>query len=257
MLEVAQEFVQSFSWWQLYLFGGVSTYFLCMLIGFKDSTLIEFLVAWPLAGFSFTLSPSIERERVTGIASLTFCSLFAFLIFSDIDRTPEERIAIAEQEFQAEKLAIEEAHKKEIIEAQTQVKLAEIEAKKMKLYKDSSKSKAHSDKLAQLRSDLSSMKARGADYSKLSRPTMSVGATPPPQSPSEPEDEQTKLILSGLWLGACFFLQRLFEKIFEDKGHALLGVCALGFLIAFFTANYFLLGGSVTGGIMGSVGDRG
>ena len=72
-----------------------------------------------------------------------------------------------------------------------------------------------------------------------------------------PIDDQTKLILSGLWLGACFFLQRIFERVFKDKGYALLTVCAAGFLLAFFTANYFLLGGSVTGGLIGSVGDRG
>jgi len=78
-----------------------------------------------------------------------------------------------------------------------------------------------------------------------------------PREQSAPIDDQTKLILSGLWLGACFFLQRVLEKLFKDKGYALLTVCAAGFLLAFFTANYFLLGGSVTGGLMGSVGDRG
>ena len=137
------------------------------------------------------------------------------------------------------------------------MKLAEIEAKKMKLYKDASMSKTHSDKLAKLRSDLSEIKARGADYSKLSRPTTSVGSTVPSQNPSSPVDEQSKLIMSGLWLGVCFFLQRLFEKLLKDRGYALLAVCAAGFLIAFLTANYFLVGGSVTGGLMGAAGDRG
>ena len=51
-------------------------------------------------------------------------------------------------------------------------------------------------------------------------------------------------------------LQKLFDKVFKDKSRALLAVCAIGFLLAFFTANYFLLGGSVTGGLIGSVGDR-
>ena len=60
---------------------------------------------------------------------------------------------------------------------------------------------------------------------------------------------ETSLLGSNLLVG-------LFEKLFKDKGYALLTVCAVGFLLAFFTANYFLLGGSVTGGLMGS-GDRG
>ena len=81
-------------------------------------------------------------------------------------------------------------------------------------------------------------------------------AQPQPGKQSDPIDEQTKLILSGIWLCFAFFLQRLFEKMFADKGYALLAVCAAGFLLAFFTANYFLLGGSVTGGIMGSVGNQ-
>ena len=68
--------------------------------------------------------------------------------------------------------------------------------------------------------------------------------------------EQIKIIISGLWLAVCFFLQRLLEKAFRDKGYALLTVCTLGFFIAFLTANYILLGSSVTGGIIGSVGHR-
>lgn len=156
----------------------------------------------------------------------------------------------ATKALEEEKIAIEEKHKREILKAQHQVKLAEIKARRLKLHQDSAKRHASSKELAKARADLQKLQKQGADYSE-----MSVGSTP--QSPSEPENEQTKLILSALWLGACFFLQRIFEKYFEDKGYALLAVCALGFLIAFFSANYFLLGGSVTGGLMGSAGDRG
>ena len=69
-------------------------------------------------------------------------------------------------------------------------------------------------------------------------------------TPSD-EDEKYTFILSGLWLMVSFFMQRLFERIFDNRGYALLTVCAVGFLLAFLTANYFLLGGSVTGGLMG------
>jgi hypothetical protein len=65
------------------------------------------------------------------------------------------------------------------------------------------------------------------------------------------EDEKYTFILSGLWLMVSFFMQRLFERIFDNRGYALLTVCAVGFLLAFLTSNYFLLGGSVTGGLMG------
>ena len=70
----------------------------------------------------------------------------------------------------------------------------------------------------------------------------------------EPVEDRSRFILSALWLGASFFLERIFEKLFHDKGYALLAVCAVGFLLAFFSANYFLFGGSVTGGLMGSLG---
>ena len=52
-------------------------------------------------------------------------------------------------------------------------------------------------------------------------------------------------------------LQRVFEKLFKDRGYALFTICVAGFLLAFYTANYFLVGGSFIGGIMGSLGNRG
>jgi tetratricopeptide (TPR) repeat protein len=71
-------------------------------------------------------------------------------------------------------------------------------------------------------------------------------------SQGDSEKEQFEFLLNGLWIAAAFFLQRLLEKLLENRGYAMLTVCAIGFLLAFFTANYFLLGGSVLGGSMGS-----
>ena len=261
------EFLQSCSWWQLYLIAVGLNY-----IG----TLISNTINWKnpfydlkdpsshFIIFSLILVPLfvliIERDDTEGrvMVAMQAILLVPFLILvGNTPETAEERIARAEQEFQAEKEALEEAHRQEIIEAQTQVKLAEIEAKRMKLYEGSTTTKIHSEKLAQVRADLTKIKTKGVDYSKMSQPEISAGTARSAQAPSEPTDEQTKLILTSLWLGACFFLQRLFEKIFNDKGYALLAVCAAGFVIAFFTANYFLLGGSVTGGLMGSTGGQG
>ena len=167
-------------------------------------------------------------------------------------RTEEEVLALrierANERYEQEKAEVEEAHRVQLIKAQSEVKLAEIEAKRLALYNDSVKTGEHVQELEKAKAKLKTIKAQGADYSALSKGK---------DVPSVPISDQTKLILSGLWLGACFFLQRVFEKFFQDKGYALLTVCAAGFLLAFFTANYFLLGGSVTGGIMGSVGDRG
>ena len=180
---------------------------------------------------------------------LLFFSI-AYISYGELTLSPERRVERAESIYQAEKKAIEDAHEYELREAQAQVKLAEIAAKQRALYDGDSATKIeHIKRLTKAKANLRSLQTKGADYSKLSQATIS-------SSKSEPVGEQTKLVLSALWLGACFFLQRLFEKLFKDKGYALLTVCAAGFLLAFFTANYFLLGGSVTGGIMGSVGDR-
>jgi len=185
-----------------------------------------------------------SKLRILYITLFIFTTYIVFMVSSN-RLTPEQKVERAERGYQAEKKAIEEAHEYKLREARAQVKLAEIEAKRRALYNEGE----HDNQLAKAQAELSSLQAKGADYSKLSQATIS-------SSKSEPVDEQTKLILSALWLGACFFLQRIFEKLFKDKGYALLTVCAAGFLLAFFTANYFLLGGSVTGGIMGSVGDR-
>lgn len=188
-----------------------------------------------------------ESSMFTGFAIIPIVIMFTY---SELTISPEQKVARAEKIYQAKKEAIDKDHEYKLREAKAQVKLAEIEAKQRALYSGKSETNIEHDKqLAKAQADLRSLQAKGADYSKLSPATIS-------SSKSEPVDEQNRLILSALWLGACFFLQRLFEKLFKDKGYALLTVCAAGFLLAFFTANYFLLGGSVTGGIMGSVGDR-
>ena len=72
----------------------------------------------------------------------------------------------------------------------------------------------------------------------------------------KPVDEQTEFILCALWIGLCFFLQRIFEKLFKDQGYAFLTVFTIGLLIASFTASDYLLGGSIVGTVAGSRGDR-
>ena len=144
--------------------------------------------------------------------------------------------ALAPYQQEARKAAKEE----KLRETQAQLKLAELRAAKT----EDGSSQAE---IAQLQEKIQRIKTHGTEEPQL---TSSQGS-------SEPIGQRTKLILSALWLGAAFFLQRIFEKFAKDKGYALLGVCAIGFLIAFLTANYFLLGGSVTGGIIGSMGERG
>ena len=170
------------------------------------------------------LEDNMSFYTIVGIISL----MTSFFIAYNMKLTDEMRIAMAEQSLQQEKERLKENRK----EAQLQARLSAIEAERLALRNNSSG-------ITRSVQDLDKAKPRGKD------------------TPSMPIDKQTELILSGLWLGASFFLQRLFSKVFKDKGYALLTVCAAGFLLAFFTANYFLLGGSVTGGIMGSVGDRG
>ena len=204
------------------------------------------LLLWPaVCAIAFVVNESNGRKICFLTTLAAIISLVACFTYSEITMSPEQKVARAEKIYQTNKIAIEKDHEYKLREAKSQVKLAEIEAKQRALYGELE----HDKQLAKAQDDLRSLQAKGADYSKLSQATIS-------SSKSEPADEQTKLVLSALWLGACFFLQRLFEKLFKDKGYALLTVCAAGFLLAFFTANYFLLGGSVTGGIMGSVGDR-
>ena len=192
----------------------------------------------------------------------------------------QERVK-AEQERRArEAREAKERRAQELKDARTRIEIAKVQAERAKLRKQEipkevaeqiaqankqlerlqktpSVAGGTSSELTKAREELARLKREGVDYSKLSEPQMSSAPLAPARAPQTPVDEQTKLILSALWLGACFFLQRVFEKLFSDKGYALLTVCAAGFLLAFFTANYFLLGGSVTGGLMGSVGDRG
>lgn len=255
MLDIINQY-----WFIVYL-GGYLGCLVGLTIeeGFSPGLLAVALL-WPagIAFLQFLFKEEDPRERRE---TLSFITIFIFSIFvgcvsayvyHELTLSPDERIARAEQQFQLEKEELEEAHRQEIKEAQTQVKLAEIEAKRLALYNDS----ASTRELEKAKAELARLRAEGADYSKLSQPKMSSASPSKPQEPGAPVDEQRRLVLSGLWLGACFFLQRVFEKLFKDKGYALLTVCAAGFLLAFFTANYFLLGGSVTGGLMGAAGDR-
>ena len=88
-----------------------------------------------------------------------------------------------------------------------------LQAPRLALHSGSSKNEEHTQELEKAKAKLKTIKAQGVDYSALSKGK---------EAPSAPIDDQTKLILSGLWLGACFFLQRVFEKFFQDKGNALL-----------------------------------
>ena len=249
--------------------------FLTAIKGMFDDLSFDEWACWVIVGlitlgWPFTFGLLFDKEGrsewtipaiVIGIA----CCMLSFT-YSELTMSPEQKVARAEKIyflyktpeylikyeealFKKEKQEIEDAHQQEILKAQQQLKLAEIRSKRSSLRNNESSSQRHSAEITQLKNKIQAITAKGADYSKLSQATIS-------NSKSEPVDEQNKLILSAIWLGACFFLQRLFEKLFKDKGYALLTVCATGFLLAFFTANYFLLGGSVTGGIMGSVGDR-
>ena len=60
-------------------------------------------------------------------------------------------------------------------------------------------------------------------------------------------------MISTLGLVVAFFLERLFEKLFRNRGYALLVVCLCGALFAFFTANYFLMGSIMGGGVIGGM----
>ena len=189
----------------------------------------------PLSQYSMCRSEEINFLRLPRKSSkvpLVVVSLIVtvagFYAYKELSLSSDERIARAEKQFQQEKAELEEAHRQEIKEAQNQVKLAEIESKRLALYNDSAKNGEHTQELEKAKAKLKTIKAQGVDYSALSKGK---------EAPSAPIDDQTKLILSGLWLGACFFLQRMFEKLFKDKGYAILTVCALGFLLAFFTAN--------------------
>lgn len=178
---------------------------------------------------------------------LTLLTIGGEYVYFASSMTYDDQIFCSEVQFKKEKRALEEARAKDIKEAETQVKLAEIEAKRLMLtFRSTESSIKHQHKLKLARESLAKLKAKGVDYSSMSKHSE--------QEKQTPVDERFKLILSALWLGACFFLQRIFEKLFHDKGYALLAVCAAGFLVAFFSANYFLLGGSITGGLMGSAG---
>jgi hypothetical protein len=179
------------------------------------------------------------------------------------ERQREEQLA-KERTFLEEEKRREEAalakFMREIKEAQVRDEIARLRAERNKL-REEAIPRDVAAQIAEVNKQLEELKTTAPQPSELKAMNarngeMSNASPATPQAPGAPVDDQTRLVLSGLWLGACFFLQRVFEKLFKDKGYALLTVCAAGFLLAFFTANYFLLGGSVTGGLMGSVGER-
>lgn len=75
--------------------------------------------------------------------------------------------------------------------------------------------------------------------------------TAPLTPKNKPQDSKTEFLLSVLGLAVAFFTQRILEKAFDNKGYAILAVCLLGALVAFFTANYFIFGSIIGGGVMG------
>lgn len=254
------------------LFYVVVTIFALVFPSFAHSS-IGPLVLYG-SGIAYVLSHFAAFEILPlkwslALAATAFLGLYTYheLTLSPEEQLARERASLAEE-------------KRELKDARTRVEIAKVQAERAKLRKQEipkevaeqiaqankqlerlqktpSVTGGTSSELTKAREELARLKREGVDYSKLSEPQMSSAPLAPGRAPQTPVDDQTKLILSALWLGACFFLQRVFEKLFKDKGYALLTVCAAGFLLAFFTANYFLLGGSVTGGLMGSVGDRG
>lgn len=218
---------------------------------------LGFLISFFVCYFSiyavlenFLVKLSLNPSFVVAFILLSFVFLFGFFLNKDVMRflSIEEKSIVYERLYKKEKKEIEDKYESEIRQAQALVRIAEIDIKRRDLLKNERidyNTQVTSLELAQ--DQLKALQSRGVDYGSLNYPR--------PQT-SNQNDDKSKLILSGLWLGVCFFLQRLFEKVFHDKGYALLAVCAAGFLIAFFSANYFLLGGSVTGGLIGATGSR-
>ena len=283
----------SFPWWFYYLAIGI-VFTSCAAVdnfrkgklSFDRYTIIVILVIWPMSFLHLFTKNDGPIIRMSLVFSLIVISGGEYA-YREFGLTAEEKVARARQTLEQEKQQIKREHvlavqraieevqrareRREIQkrEIRAEIELARIEAERRalrhqpipeKLAHEMAQAQAQLQTLEKAPDDAkdlahaqAQLKAleRGPDYSKLSVLSGSKS------SPKVPLDEQKKLILSGLWLGACFFLQRIFEKLFKDKGYALLTVCAVGFILAFFTANYFLLGGSVTGGLMGSVGDRG
>ena len=248
------------------LFLGIS--FLCLGV----------LLLLPYVHFELNLTPEdqLARER----AQLAEEKREIEEAHARAIASAQERVREETDRRYAEAMAQKAQRAQAIKDARTQIEIAKVQAERAKLRNQpipkevaeqitqanrqlerlqntSSVTASGSTELVKAQEELARLKREGVDYSKLSEPQMTSAPPAQPRAPTTPIDEQTKLILSGLWLGACFFLQRVFEKLFKDKGYALLTVCAAGFLLAFFTANYFLVGGSVTGGLIGSVGDRG
>ena len=120
----------------------------------------------------------------------------------------------------------------------------------VKAYADKSKN----DELKKAQAENKVLKTKLEQQLKQQKESFQLHKQHDPQQPSV--DEKIRFILSAFWLGVSFFLQRLLEKFFQDKGYALLIVCATGFLVAFLTTSYFLVGSSFTGGLFGSMRDR-
>ena len=189
-----------------------------------------------------------ERSPVAFIISMILATPFVILnlytAVTFLSNQGDTELQLAMEHARLENAKVQRAQ--EIKDAQTRVEIEKIRAERARL---TTQGVSDSTELIQAKAELARLQAGHAAHMSSASPSTS-------REPGAPIDDQRRLVLSGLWLGACFFLQRVFEKLFKDKGYALLTVCAAGFLLAFFTANYFLLGGSVTGGLMGAVGDR-
>lgn len=81
--------------------------------------------------------------------------------------------------------------------------------------------------------------------------TRSVSASNPSSRAQGNTQSRDQFVLSVLGLIVAFFFERIFEKLFKNRGYALLTVCLCGALVAFFTANYFLMGSIMGGGFIG------
>ena len=226
-------------------------------------TIFMSLWAWPIMLFNYA---SNSRELSIFFSGLlgAFLSYHMLFVYHELTLPLEEQLqrekAQLEQEIKDEQLRMEIAKvQADRVRNRGQAVPQEILdkiAKAKRRVEELKRGGERQEDLAQATAELALLRSQGAEYSSRGEAQMGEAPLDSRRVPDSSNTGQKRLILSGLWLGACFFLQRVFEKLFKDKGYALLTVCAAGFLLAFFTANYFLLGGSVTGGLMGAAGDR-
>ena len=218
--------IDVFDCYHLGIFSSVLLFGVCYVVSlFASAALFDFIDQLNLFGKKL---PD-DSDKFIFFLTAPLAAVVLLYFVSNLTANPNDQLACAEKRYLA---------KKEIVE--TRAKVAEIEAMTAALDPDPSNNKKIQKELKESRQALAKLHTTPSSQEML--------------EDQEPIDDRSTFILSALWLGVCFFLQRIFEKMFHDKGYALLAVCAAGFLLAFFSANYFLLGGSVTGGLMGSAG---